>query len=146
HPFIRRSLGEPADRSGPPCLRRLARATARAADGAAPSVSQGTGRSGRYPRGEKEMNAIGASLVWCIVQVTLLAGLAWVVYALVRRSGPPVRALAAFAGLIMIAGLTAFAFSPWPRWRIGTDDVLASGNSSGDVGQTAAADESQTDG
>jgi beta-lactamase regulating signal transducer with metallopeptidase domain/type II secretory pathway pseudopilin PulG len=71
------------------------------------------------------MNSIGAALVWCILQVTLLAGLAALLYGLARRSGPPVRGLAAFAGLILISGLTLLAFSPWPRWRSGPSDLAA---------------------
>lgn len=63
------------------------------------------------------MNAIGMALVWCVVQVTLLAGVAALVYGLVRRSGPPARALAAFSGLVLIAALTALTFSPWPNWQ-----------------------------
>ena len=52
HPLVRRGFGEPGDRSGPPRVRRLARAIARAADGAAPTDPQGTGRAGKHPRGE----------------------------------------------------------------------------------------------
>lgn len=64
------------------------------------------------------MNTIGMALVWCMIQVTLLAGIAALVYGLVRRSGPPARALAAFAGLGLIVALTAFTFSSWPRWKL----------------------------
>ncbi len=64
------------------------------------------------------MNALGMALVWCILQVTLLASLAAILYGLARRGGAPARALAAFAGLMMIVGLTALAFSPWASWHI----------------------------
>ena len=67
------------------------------------------------------MNALGLALVWCVVQVTILASVASLLYGLVRRCGPSARALAAFAGLILIVGLTALTFSPWPRWQTHTD-------------------------
>jgi hypothetical protein len=71
------------------------------------------------------MNAIGIALVWCIIQVTLLAGVAALVYGLVRRAGPPARALAALAGLLLIVGLTALTFSPWPRWGTQSHGIVA---------------------
>jgi beta-lactamase regulating signal transducer with metallopeptidase domain len=64
------------------------------------------------------MNTIGVALVWCVIQVTILAGVASLAYAVVRRYGPSARALTALAGLLLIAGLTALTFSPWPRWKI----------------------------
>ena len=63
------------------------------------------------------MNALGIALVWCVIQVSILAGVATILYAMTRRSGPPARALAAFAGLLLIVVLSALAFSPWPRWQ-----------------------------
>jgi beta-lactamase regulating signal transducer with metallopeptidase domain len=71
------------------------------------------------------MNSIGIALVWCVIQVTLLAGVAALVYGLVRREGPPARALAALAGLILIVGLSALTFSPWPQWGVGAQEVVA---------------------
>jgi beta-lactamase regulating signal transducer with metallopeptidase domain len=71
------------------------------------------------------MNSIGAALVWCVIQVTLLASVAALVYGLVRRSGPPARALAALAGLMLIVGLSVLTFSPWPRWGMGTQEAVA---------------------
>src|SRR5262245_63204447 len=75
------------------------------------------------------MNSIGAALVWCVIQVTLLAGVAALVYGLVRRNGPPARALAALAGLILIVGLSVLTFSPWPQWEMGTKAVADVENS-----------------
>ena len=63
------------------------------------------------------MNAIGIALVWCVIQVSLLAAVTALLYRFVRRSGPPARALVAFGGLVVIAGLTGLAFSPWPDWK-----------------------------
>jgi beta-lactamase regulating signal transducer with metallopeptidase domain len=64
------------------------------------------------------MNTIGIALVWCIVQVTLVGLLAGGLYLLVR----PVRRAAAapvvLAGLTMVAALSLFALSPWPRWTL----------------------------
>jgi len=80
------------------------------------------------------MNSIGIALVWCVIQVTLLAGVAVLVYGLVRRSGPPARALAAFAGLILIVALTGLTFSPWPRWGTGMRPVAAVSDHSAGIG------------
>lgn len=87
------------------------------------------------------MNSIGIALVWCVVQVTLLAGVALLVYGLVRQSGPPARALAAFAGLILIVGLTGLTFSPWPHWWSGMRPIAARSDLSvgiGSAGETAS--------
>ncbi len=72
------------------------------------------------------MNTIGVALVWCMIQVTILAGVAALAYGLVRRYGPSARALTALAGLLLIAGLTALTFSPWPRWKMSVGQVAVS--------------------
>jgi beta-lactamase regulating signal transducer with metallopeptidase domain len=62
------------------------------------------------------MNDLGVSLLWCAMQATiyLLAGI--VLYAIVRRLGPAPGASAAASTLIVLACVSAAAFSPWPRW------------------------------
>ena len=67
------------------------------------------------------MNALGLALVWCVVQVSILASVAAVLYIMLRRHGPPARALAAFAGLVLIVALSALTFSPWPHWQARAD-------------------------
>jgi prepilin-type processing-associated H-X9-DG protein len=65
------------------------------------------------------MNAIGIALVWCAVQVTLLALLASVLYAAIRRFRPAAGLPVVLAGLGMVVFLTLLALSPWPRWADG---------------------------
>src|SRR5262245_20018497 len=67
------------------------------------------------------MNSIGVDLMWCVIQVTLLAAVAALIYGLVRKSGPPARALTALAGLMLIVALTTLTFSPWPQWRLSAE-------------------------
>jgi beta-lactamase regulating signal transducer with metallopeptidase domain len=81
------------------------------------------------------MNSIGAALVWCVIQVTLLAGASAFVYGIVRRSGPPARALAALTGLALIVVLTAVTFSPWPHWKLLTHQA-GSGPNRAEVGRS----------
>lgn len=90
------------------------------------------------------MNAIGISLVWCMVQVTLLGLLVSVVYVVARWLRPAAAAPVLLSGLAMIVVLSLLAFSPWPRWSwvtsafwpitatvssSGQADVAPSGNS-----------------
>ena len=63
------------------------------------------------------MNALGIALVWCVIQVSILASVACALYGLASRSGPSTRALAAFAGLVLITILSGLTFSPWPHWQ-----------------------------
>jgi prepilin-type processing-associated H-X9-DG protein len=63
------------------------------------------------------MNALGITLLWCGLQVTVLGTLACVVYAACRKIGPAGRSTIALTGLLSVAGLSALAFSPWPRWE-----------------------------
>jgi len=91
------------------------------------------------------MNALGIALVWCVIQVSLLSGVVVVLYAATRRSGPSARALAAFAGLVLIVVLSALMFSPWPRWQSRADvagdsvNVSEQGERRGQAGETASA-------
>ena len=62
------------------------------------------------------MNAIGASLVWSGVQVTLLVLAGGVVYAVLRRRSPAAGSLAALALLVIAIGFSLLAISPWPNW------------------------------
>lgn len=62
------------------------------------------------------MNALPATLAWCVLQVTLLAAFVAAWCLVLRRSGPATRSLAAFTGLALIVLLTFASFAPWPRW------------------------------
>ncbi len=62
------------------------------------------------------MNAVGASLVWSGVQVTLLVLAGGVVYAVLRRRSPAAGSLAALALLVISIGFSMLALSPWPNW------------------------------
>ncbi|MFN0055765.1 MAG: DUF1559 domain-containing protein [Planctomycetales bacterium] len=64
------------------------------------------------------ITSLPATLVWCVLQVTLLTGVVLLWYGMLRRSGPAARSLAAFTGLVMIVPVTVLAFSPWPAWTI----------------------------
>ena len=64
------------------------------------------------------MNELGLVLVWCAIQVTVLCGISGLLYSLVRRIGPSAASLAALTGLFLVVVLSAFAFSPWPRWAV----------------------------
>lgn len=63
------------------------------------------------------MTPLLSTLVWCIVQVTLFAGVAGIVYLAARRLGanlaPPLLA----GSLTLVLLLTILAGSPWPRWQ-----------------------------
>jgi beta-lactamase regulating signal transducer with metallopeptidase domain len=62
------------------------------------------------------MDPLTGSLLWCIVQVTLVALLAWVLCALVGRFAGPGKAALPAVALAAIVVLTACAFIPWPNW------------------------------
>ena len=63
------------------------------------------------------MSAFGITLLWCGLQVTVVGTLACVVYAACRKIGPSGRSTVALTGLLTVVGLSALAFSPWPRWE-----------------------------
>jgi beta-lactamase regulating signal transducer with metallopeptidase domain len=62
------------------------------------------------------MNISGHALLWCCVQVTVLALAAIGIEAIIGRRRPAAGALVAALGLIAVVGLTTAALSPWPSW------------------------------
>ncbi len=95
------------------------------------------------------MNAVGIALVWCAVQVTLVALLAGGLYLVVRKLQPAAGASVSLTGLLMVVALTAMALSPWPRWSfegLGADTEPAPAESghvplgSGDAFEAAEVD------
>jgi beta-lactamase regulating signal transducer with metallopeptidase domain len=62
------------------------------------------------------MNALGTSLVWLAIQVTLLSAVTAVVYLLVRRRRASAGETAILSGLLLSAVLTLCFVSPWPSW------------------------------
>lgn len=63
------------------------------------------------------MTTIGATLLWCVIQVTAVAAAAVGAYVLAFRGGATTRAGVALAGLLTAAALAPLAFSPWPHWE-----------------------------
>jgi beta-lactamase regulating signal transducer with metallopeptidase domain len=70
------------------------------------------------------MNAIIQTLLWCPVQVTVLALAALAIGTLAGRRRPAVGAWVAVAALLAVVGLTATALSPTPAWKISWDGFL----------------------
>ena len=66
------------------------------------------------------MSALVPPLLWCIVQVTLVALLAWLLCAFTRRLSPQSASPLPATALLAVIGLTALAFVPWPStWSYG---------------------------
>ena len=64
------------------------------------------------------MNELGIALIWCTVQVTLLATVGTALYGLARRRSVGAGAPAALGSLLVIVALSLLALSPWPRWTL----------------------------
>jgi beta-lactamase regulating signal transducer with metallopeptidase domain len=71
------------------------------------------------------MTTAFAWLVWCALQVTVLTIGVTVVYLAARRLHPRAGAAAAGGGLLMVLALTALVASPWPRWTLPVQPVVA---------------------
>lgn len=96
------------------------------------------------------MNALGISLLWCVVQATLFTSLGLMVYVALRRRGPAAAATAVASTLVVLAVVSALAFSPWPRWYTfgAVAPGLAPGGSNVNLragGQTSATAAAATD-
>ncbi|WP_417383466.1 M56 family metallopeptidase [Gimesia sp.] len=63
------------------------------------------------------MHALGISLLWLGLQVTIVALSALTVYWSTRRLGPRARSFILSCSLGMTLLLALLAFSPWPRWQ-----------------------------
>jgi prepilin-type processing-associated H-X9-DG protein len=83
------------------------------------------------------MNTIGIALLWCAVQVTLLAFIAGVLYGVVRRFRPAAGMPVVLAGLVTVVLLSLLALSPWPRWA---DSFAPSADASAAIAKTPATD------
>lgn len=80
------------------------------------------------------MNIPGISLLWCVVQATLFTSLGLAVYFIARRRGPAVAATAVTSTLVVLAVVSALAFSPWPRWyTFGPNSPVLPGGSDVDL-------------
>ncbi|WP_425397031.1 M56 family metallopeptidase [Aeoliella sp.] len=66
-----------------------------------------------------------AILIWCVVQVTLFALVAGVVYLVARRLHASLGSITASVSLALVLALTALAASPWPRWELNSPDRAA---------------------
>ena len=83
------------------------------------------------------MNELGIALVWCAVQVTLLAVVGTALYVFARRRGSGAGAPVALGSLLVIVVLSLLALSPWPRWTL---DAWAPEPSQSGSTATASAD------
>lgn len=87
------------------------------------------------------MNEIGISLLWCAVQATLYLLVGASVYAVMRRLGPASGAAVAGSTLVVLCGVSAAAFSPWPRWwTLSADDASRSVQNSPTTAATEGTD------
>ncbi|MBI1314401.1 DUF1559 domain-containing protein [bacterium] len=64
------------------------------------------------------MNEFGLSLLWLMLQISVLCLVALPVYLLARRNHPRTGAIATLATLLLVTLVTISAVSPWPRWSI----------------------------
>ena len=64
------------------------------------------------------MSQTGVSLIWCVVQVTLIGLVTGMLYVAVRRIRRAAALPVVLAGLASVVVLTTLAFSPWPRWSL----------------------------
>jgi beta-lactamase regulating signal transducer with metallopeptidase domain len=62
------------------------------------------------------MNPLFESLLWCVLQVTLVGLLAWIMCLVVSRWQGAASAAIPAAALAAVVVLTACAFVPWPSW------------------------------
>ena len=62
------------------------------------------------------MSPLIETLLWCILQVTLVGGLALALCAVLRRWSYQGNTLVPAAALAAVVVLTACAFAPWPNW------------------------------
>jgi beta-lactamase regulating signal transducer with metallopeptidase domain len=67
------------------------------------------------------MNSFAQVLLWCPVQITVLALAALAIGTIAGRRRPAAGALVAAAALLAVVGLTATALSPWPTWAVSWD-------------------------
>jgi hypothetical protein len=63
------------------------------------------------------LNFIFECFAWCMIQVTLFAVAALLVYSLVRRQGSHRNVLLLVASLAIIGLMTLICLSPWPHWE-----------------------------
>lgn len=62
------------------------------------------------------MNQLTMTVIWLIMQISLLCLITAVVYGIARRGNPNAGAATIVTGLLLVAGLTITAFCPWPEW------------------------------
>ena len=65
------------------------------------------------------MNAIGLTLSWVVIQVTVLAAMSLVVYAAARRTGPTTGSFVACVAMILMTLVTIVAIVPGWSWQLG---------------------------
>jgi beta-lactamase regulating signal transducer with metallopeptidase domain len=70
------------------------------------------------------MNSLVQVLLWCPIQVTVLAAAALGLDAMIGRRRPAARALVATAALVAVVGLSATALCPMPAWGINWESLF----------------------
>jgi len=87
------------------------------------------------------MNSFGVAAVWGIAQVSAVALLAILCYALVRRRGPAARSHVAATSLGVTLLVAALALSPWPRWfSVSSNQEIVAATSEASSGETGQAE------
>ncbi|MCA9112731.1 MAG: hypothetical protein KDA52_22455, partial [Planctomycetaceae bacterium] len=64
------------------------------------------------------MTSLVTPMLWCVLQVTIVALLAAVVYFVIKRVAPSSAGSVLLTGLTLAALLTVTMLSPWPSWRL----------------------------
>jgi len=86
------------------------------------------------------MNSLSLTWCWCVLQVSAFAVILGLFYLAVRRWRAAAGGVVLASGLIAIAGMSALAYSPWPRWEITDADTNTeiTGAENGGTGTSAA--------
>ena len=82
------------------------------------------------------MGELGLAVVFCVLQVTLLAAVASVCYLCSRRSHPGFRSLIASTGVFVVLALSLLCLSPYPNWVEVVDRGIPESSRNGLTGLT----------
>ncbi len=68
------------------------------------------------------MNQLALTVIWLILQISLLCLITAFIYGIARRGNPTAGASTVLTGLLLVAFLTVIAFCPWPAWSFADAD------------------------
>ena len=74
------------------------------------------------------MHDLYTAILWGVIQTTLFAIAAAVVYLIARRFGPRVGVTTAFTTLMVMFVLALMSLSPWPRWKLPSESNSPTAN------------------